>query len=277
MRCADVFTAIEMLGTFHMRKADAMTFPFQFGLPQIILILIALGGVALLAYAVHGLLVGEKRYKHLTAEEKEIYYRHGRLPRRRRLRWKHGAGGIVLVILAISLLWLTLLVQAYLGVTSDVPVAHVVAVKIPGSVPQMSVTVTLYDSNGNPISATITDPDGNSVTGTSIGGIVYGDEWTLEADFIKVVPWMNVLGVHSGYKVTRLDGRFDDLNLANNGPRRVYAINGGDDGFFQHMRDWHGWISPFIDAQYGSATFTVPGTYNVYASETGLYPRPTSS
>jgi hypothetical protein len=252
-----------------------MTFPFQFGLPQFILLIIALGGLALLLYAAHGLLVGEKRYKHLTDEEKEIYHKHGRLPRRRRLRWKHGVGGVLLIILATSLLWMTLLVQAYIGVTNDVPVAHVVATNLVGlDNPAMSVTLTLYDANGNPIPVTVTDTKGNTTTASSVTGVVYGNEWTLEADFIKVVPWLTVLGVHSGYKVTRLEGRYDDIHLEQNGPRSVYAIDGGDDGFFQHMHDWHGWISPFIDAQYGSATFTGPGTYNVYASETGLYPKP---
>ena len=171
-----------------------MAFPTQFGLPQVFLILVFLSGTLLLAYAAHSLLRGEKRYKHLTAEEKEIYYRHGRLPRRRRLRWQHGLGGIVLIVLATSLLWLTALAQAYLGITAEIPVAHVVATNIPGQYPEMSVTLTLFDSNGHPMQTTITDPDGNSVTGTSIGGLVYGNEWTLEADFIKVVPWLNVLG-----------------------------------------------------------------------------------
>ncbi|MGH2480045.1 MAG: hypothetical protein ACRDHW_10360, partial [Ktedonobacteraceae bacterium] len=175
--------------------------------------------------------------------------------------------------IAMSLLWLTFLVQAYLGLTSDIPVAHVVATSLVGEDHAMSVTLTLYDDNGHPM--TVTGPDGHAAT--SLSYVVYGDEWMLQADFIKVVPWMNILGVHSGYKVTRLEGRYDDINLEQTARRSAYALNGGDDGFFQHMHDWHGWISPFIDAQYGNATFTGPGTYNVFASQTGLYPKPASS
>src|SRR5260370_14403300 len=121
----------------------------------------------------------------------------------------------------------------------------------------------------------VTEATGQAATRLSY--IVYGDEWMLQADIIKVVPWLNILGVHTGYKVTRLQGRYDDVNLEQNGRRSVYAINGGDDGFFQRMHDWHGWMSPFIDAEYGNATFTGPGTYDVFASLTGLYPRPASS
>jgi hypothetical protein len=246
-----------------------MNFPFQFGFPQIILLFIALCGFILFVYALHSLVRGEKRYKHLSAEEKEIYYRQGRLPRQRRLRWKHGSGGILLLILSISLMWLTFLVQSYLGLTGDIPVAHVVATSLNGQAHQMIVTLTLYDENGNPVS--VTDSNGHATT--SLSYLIDGDEWTLEADFIKVAPWLNVLGVHSGYKVSRLEGRYDDINLEKTGPRTVYAINGGDDGFFQHMRAWQGWITPFIDAEYGTATFTGTGSFNIYASQTGLYPK----
>lgn len=251
-----------------------MTFPFQFGLPQFILVLIALLGFAMFVHAAHSLLRGEKHYGRLglTAEEKENYYRYGHLPRRRRLRLRRGLSGILLLAISVSLLWLTFLVQAYLGLTSDIPVAHVVATSLVGEDHAMSVTLTLYDDDGHPM--TVTGPDGRATT--SLSYVVYGDEWMLQADFIKVVPWLNVLGVHSGYKVTRLEGRYDDINLENTARRSAYALNGGDDGFFQHMRDWHGWISPFIDAEYGTATFTGPGTYNVFASQTGLYPRPTN-
>lgn len=247
-----------------------MNFPIQFGAPQIVLLLIALGGFALFVHAAHSLLRGEKHYGRLSAEEKEIYREFGRLPRRRRLRLRRGLSGVTLIILAISLLWLTFLVQEYLGLTSDIPVAHVVATSLVGVDHAMSVTLTLYDQNGHPV--TVTDPSGHATT--SLSYVVYGDEWMLQADFIKVTPWLNVIGVHSGYKVTRLEGRYDDVNLEQTARRSVYALNGGDDGFFQHMQSWHGWISPFIDAQYGNATFTGPGTYDVFASQTGLFPRP---
>jgi hypothetical protein len=238
-----------------------MNFPVQFGLPQIILLLIIFCGFALFVYAAHSIIRGEKHYGRLTEEEKEIYYRHGRLPRRRRLRWKHGIGGILLMFIAISLLWLTFLVQAYLGLTSGIRVARVTALPIqnaPNGLPEMSVDLTLYDQNGH-------------VTSQQ-SYLVLGNEWMLQDDTIKVATWLNVLGVHSGYKLTRLEGRYDDPNLERHSEHTVVELNGGDDGFFQNMHAWHGWISPFIDAQYGTAVFSpADGTYDVFVSQTGLY------
>lgn len=244
-----------------------MNFPVQFGAPQIILLFIALGGFALFVHAAHSLLRGEKHYERLSAEEKEIYYRTGRLPRRRRLRVRRGLSGIILIVIAVSLLWLTFLVQTFLGLTSDIVVARVKATPVvnsPPDQPMMSIDLTLFDQNGH--------------TASEQTYIVLGNEWMLQDDTIKVVPWLNVIGVHSGYKLTRLEGRYDDPNLERDAHHTVVELNGGDGDFFLHMRDWHGWISPFIDAQYGTAVFSpADGTYDVYVSQTGLYDKKVST
>lgn len=244
-----------------------MNFPFQFGFPQFILLIIALCGFALFVYAAHSLIRGEKHYGRLTEEEKEVYYRHGKLPRRRHLRWKHGAGGILLIFLAVSLLWMTFLIQSYLGLTSGIKVAQVTALPIqnsPNGLPEMSVDLTLYNQNGHAISQQ--------------SYLVLGNEWMLQDDTIKIATWLNVIGMHSGYKLTRLEGRYDDPNLEANAHHTVVVLNGGDDGFFQNMKAWHGWISPFIDAEYGTAVFSAAnGTYDIYVSQTGLYDEPVST
>src|SRR5437899_384008 len=151
-----------------------MNIPFQFGLPQIILLLIAICGFLLFVYAAHSLLRGEKLYKLRSEEEKEIYRKHGRLPRRRRLRWQHGISGILLLFIAISLLWMTFLIQNYLGLTGNIEVAQVRAVKIANTdqnIPQMSVELTLFDPNGH--------------TASDQTYLVMGNEWMIQGDIIK--------------------------------------------------------------------------------------------
>jgi len=240
-----------------------MNIPVQFGFSQFILLLIALCGLALFVYAAHSLLRGEKRYTGLTREEKEIYYRHNRLPRRRRLRWQHGTGGVLLIFVAVSLLWLTFLIQSYLGLTGDIEVAQVRATTVTNptdrNVPMMSVEIKLYDQNGNQASDQTY--------------LVLGNEWMVQGDIIKFPGWLNIVGLHSGYKLTRLEGRFDDPNLERTHDHTVVVLNGGDDGFFQHTQGIN-WYSGFVQAQYGNAVFQSPdggATYDVFVSQTGLY------
>lgn len=239
-----------------------MNIPFQFGVPQIILLLVAICGFLLFIYAAHSLIRGEKLYKLRTEEEKERYRLHGHLPRRRHLRWQHGLGGILLLFVAISLLWMTFLVQNYLGLTGNIEVAQVRATKVANpvdaNVPMMSVDLTLLDQNGRTISEQTY--------------LVLGNEWMVQGDIIKFADWLNVVGLHSGYKLTRLEGRFDDPNLERNSKHTVVELNGGDDGFFQHTQGSN-WYSGFVQAQYGNAVFqTADGaTYNVFVSQTGLY------
>ncbi len=244
-----------------------MNFPFQFGVPQIILLLIALGGFALFLYAAHSLIRGEKHYGRLTPQEKDDYYNYGRLPRRKHFRWQHGIGGVLLLFICASLLWMTFLIQSYLGLTGNILVAHVQAIDSATTRNDMTVLLTLYDQNGHPVITN--DLEGHPTQQQAFD--VKGNEWILQGDMIKVATWLNIVGMHSGYKLTRLEGRYDDINQERNATHSAYELNGGDDGFFQNMHANQGWISPFIDAQYGSGVFNGPGTYDVYVSQTGLY------
>jgi hypothetical protein len=98
-----------------------MNVPFQFGWPQVLLLLIGLAGLWLCITAGLGLL---SPGRFLNEDEKERYRRTGHLPRRR-FKVTRGFSGIVLLAVAISLLWLTFLIQSYLGLTGEIKVAHI--------------------------------------------------------------------------------------------------------------------------------------------------------
>jgi hypothetical protein len=125
----------------------------------------------------------------------------------------------------------------------------------------MSVEITLYDKNGHQTSD-------NTYA-------VAGDEWMLQGDIVKFPAWLNILGLHSGYKLTRLEGRFDDPNLERNAKHTVIVLNGGDDQFFKTVQE-QAWTSPFVQAAYGSGVFLAPDgkSYNVLVSQTGLLAEP---
>jgi hypothetical protein len=232
-----------------------MNTPIQIGPPQIVLLLIAVLGLGLL---IHSALSLTRGHREVFEDEhgNRFYSKH-----RRRFRWKRGVSGILLILLAVSILWMTLLVQTYLGLTSDITVARVHASTITNLPHMMSVELILYDGDGKQTSD-------NTY-------FVQGDRWMLQGNIIKFPTWLNILGVHSGYKLTRLEGQYDDPNDESNLKHTVVTLNGGDDNFFKTVYK-QAWSSPFVDAAYGNAVI-IPAdghTYNVLVSETGLYAKP---
>jgi hypothetical protein len=233
-----------------------MTIPITFGLPQVILFIIGLVGLILLISMFTGLIIGEE-------VEREEGERGRKYIRRRRFRAGRGLSGIILLLIAISLLWATFLVQSYLGLTANVMVARVHATSIANLPHLMSVEIILYDKNGHQ-------------TSDNTYGVM-GDEWELQGDIIKFPTWLNIVGLHTGYKLTRLEGRYDDPNLERNNKHTVVVLNGGDDNFFKTAQS-QTWLSPFIEASYGNAVILPADgrTYNVLVSQTGLFAEPVS-
>ena len=232
-----------------------MNIPFQFGWPQILLILIGLVGLWLFITAAVRLF---SPVKFLNEEEKERYRRTGRFPRRFKIT--HGLSGIVLIAVAVSFLWVTFLVQSYIGLTGEIKVAHIRATSIANVAHQMSVEVMLYDGNGH-------------VTSDNTY-LIQGDEWMMQGDIIKFPAWLNVVGLHAGYKLSRLEGRYDDIRLENTAHHTAIPLNGGDDNFFQTTYTHKQWFAPFVDAEYGNAVFQAPGSFDVFATQDALIARP---
>jgi hypothetical protein len=223
--------------------------------PQLLLFLIVAVGLGLLISASMGLRSGHIE-KYVDEEGRPAYRRH------RHFRWGRGLGGVVLLVLALTLLWTALQVQSYIGLTGDVQVARIHATQITNAQHLMSVELMLYDNNGH-----------QNSTNTYM---VNGDEWMLQGNIIKFSPWLNILGLHSSYKLTRLEGRFDDPNLERNSQHTVVELNGGDDNFFKTTQNLP-WVSPFVEATFGGGTFLQPDgrTYDVFIASNGLlYPKP---
>ena len=238
-------------------KEVAMNMPISIGWPQVLLIIVGLVGLWSFITAGMGLLSPRGS---MGEDEKERYTRTGYLPRRR-FRVIRGLSGVVLLAIAIALLWVTFLVQSYLGLTGEIKVAHIRAMPIANVAHEMSVEVILYDGNGHATSD-------NTY-------LIQGDEWMLQGDIVKFTAWLNVVGLHAGYKLTRLEGRYDDINLEKTAHHTAFALNGGDDNFFKTTYAHKSWFSPFVDAEYGNAVFQTTGSYDVFATQDALIARPT--
>jgi hypothetical protein len=224
------------------------------------LFVIAVLGVCLLISSLVSLSGGRREMELFEDEEGHRYRRWRR--KRRRFGWKRSLSGVLLLVFALGLLWIATSVQAYLGLTSDIKVATVQATQFTGSnPPQMAVRLTTFDDHGNQLNSQMYQ--------------LNGDRWILMGDMIKFPTWMNIFGIHSGYKLTRLEGMYNDPNLESNDKHTVVTLNGGDDNFFKTVYK-QAWSSPFVDAAYGNATYLPADdqVYNIYASQTGFYAKP---
>lgn len=111
-----------------------------------------------------------------------------------------------------------------------------------------------------------------------------GDEIYVDAHILKWRPIANLLGLHTAYELDRIAGRYRSVADEQTRERTVYSL-AQDKPFntFDLARRY--WVlRPFVDAQYGSATFinaTATGrprdarsvTYEVRVSTTGLLVR----
>jgi hypothetical protein len=233
-----------------------MVTPIQIGLPQFILLIIGIVGLGLLISSLMSIITPRvDKYSEDDLEARKF----GRP--RPRMKIGRGIGGVILVLIAVSLLWLTFLMQAYLGLTGDIRVARIHAMPIANVPHLMSVELILYDK------------DGHQTSDKTYG--VNGDEWMLQGDIIKFPTWLNVLGLHTSYKLTRLEGRYDNPDLERHATHTVVELNGGDDTFFKTVQQ-QAWVSPVVEAAYGNAVFLMADgkTYDVFVSQTGLWTKP---
>ncbi|HET9387423.1 MAG TPA: hypothetical protein VFO67_19965 [Gemmatimonadales bacterium] len=111
-----------------------------------------------------------------------------------------------------------------------------------------------------------------------------GDEIYVDAHILKWRPLANLLGLHTAYELDRIAGRYHSVADEQTRERTVYSLSQAKpfNTFDLARRYWV--LRPFVDAQYGSATFiNATGadrpadarsiTYEVRVSTTGLLVR----
>ena len=96
---------------------------------------------------------------------------------------------------------------------------------------------------------------------------IYGDQWRMDAGFIKVKYWANILGVDSKYTLNRFEGRYKNIKNENIKKHKSYQLES------HNLID----IFPFfVDTSYGSSVYQnikLNTKYTVLKSITGLMVR----
>ncbi|MBW1767864.1 MAG: hypothetical protein JRJ65_12570 [Deltaproteobacteria bacterium] len=105
---------------------------------------------------------------------------------------------------------------------------------------------------------------------------VSGDQWVLEGDILKWKDWVNFLGLHTRYRLTRLRGRYIRTSDAKLKPSSIYSLveieNHPVWGFLYRYAS----SFPLVSAAYGNAVFQgsdEPSTFLVYVSTSGFLTR----
>ena len=113
--------------------------------------------------------------------------------------------------------------------------------------------------------------------GTEESFLLQGDELYVDARILKWTPLANVLGLHTGFELDRVSGRYVELEDEQGKPRTVFSLVPERPLDLFSLRRRFPQLAPFVDAEYGSATFAAarePASYEVRVSTSGLLLRP---
>jgi hypothetical protein len=116
---------------------------------------------------------------------------------------------------------------------------------------ELAATVFITPLGSQQFGARIVQPHSADTSFT-----VAGDELYIDARILKWKPIVNIFGLHTAYRLDRVSGRYTDIQDERTKLRTLYSLAGRAklwDLFL--LRSQYGFLSPVLDAHYGSATF----------------------
>lgn len=107
---------------------------------------------------------------------------------------------------------------------------------------------------------------------------ISGDALYIDAHILKWKPVVNLLGLHTGYELDRVGGRYNVVADEQNKEHTIFPLRPERAvDLFGFVRRHPRLLAPLVDAQYGSGTFVGaehPGRFDVMVSTSGLLIRP---
>jgi hypothetical protein len=105
---------------------------------------------------------------------------------------------------------------------------------------------------------------------------LFGDQWRVDAEFLKWKYWAMLLGLDSQYRLDRLEGRYRTAADQNAAPKLAHDLGGGTTLDVVSVAESLGSWNFLIDASYGSSTYQdidTDNVYYVYRTQTGIITR----
>ena len=106
--------------------------------------------------------------------------------------------------------------------------------------------------------------------------IVIGDQWRVDAEFLKWKYWALLLGLDSQYRLDRLEGRYRTAAEQNSQPNLAHDLSERTAIDLVALAESLGSWNFLLDATYGSSTYQdidVANVYYVYRTPTGVITR----
>jgi hypothetical protein len=132
----------------------------------------------------------------------------------------------------------------------------------------LAARVSVRPLGNQRIDAVVRFPDGREARYQ-----VAGDEIYFDAQILKWKSAANLLGLHTAYELSRLTGRYTDIEQEKKAPRTVYSLAQTRPVDLFSLRRRYAFLESVLDAEYGSGTFvpvTKPAELEVRVSTTGL-------
>ncbi|WP_210394960.1 hypothetical protein [Motiliproteus sediminis] len=110
--------------------------------------------------------------------------------------------------------------------------------------------------------------------------LLLGDQWRVDARFIKWKYWVSLLGLDPVYRLERLEGRYASVSDQNSQPLLAHDL--GERAAVDLLASLSDWSSfnPLLDASYGSSAYVdidPQRRYRLYRTQTGLLIRSQSA
>jgi hypothetical protein len=175
-----------------------------------------------------------------------------------------GLRNLILILAWTAILgmvfFMGLFVRAYYAFTYEKPVAEIIT---QSSEDPQTTLVTLIQLL----------PDDTEITQNFI---IKGDQWMLEGDILKWNNWVNFLGLHTRYRLTRIRGRYIQVEDESHQKKTIYSLVKDEDHPLWRYLYKYGYKLPLVSTAYGNAVFQTAGKekhFLVYVSTSGFLAR----
>jgi len=105
---------------------------------------------------------------------------------------------------------------------------------------------------------------------------VFGDEWRIDAQFLKWKSWATLLGLNAMYRIDRLSGRYANIHDENSKSHSAHELKTSSTLDLSKLAERYNNKFPPVDTVYGSSVYEAmqPNSlYTVFVTQSGILVR----